>query len=35
MGTRTIKVDMEMIRKAGSSDDGYADDLALVLNASA
>jgi hypothetical protein len=34
-GTRRIRVDMEMIRKAGSANDGYADDLALVLNAAA
>jgi hypothetical protein len=32
--TRRIRVDMEMIRKAGTANDGYADDLSLVLNAS-
>ncbi|HXM56726.1 MAG TPA: hypothetical protein VOB72_15115, partial [Candidatus Dormibacteraeota bacterium] len=31
-GTRRIKVDVEMIRKAGSANDGYVDDLSLVLN---
>jgi hypothetical protein len=31
-GTRRIKVDVEMIRKAGNANDGYADDLSLVLN---
>jgi hypothetical protein len=30
-GTRRIRVDVEMIRKAGNANDGYADDLALVL----
>lgn len=33
-GTRRIEVDMEMTRKAGTSNDGYADDLSLVLNVS-
>ena len=33
-GTRRIDVDMEMTRKAGTSNDGYADDLSLVLDAS-
>ena len=31
-GTRRIKVDMEMIRKAGTANDGYADDVSLILN---
>jgi hypothetical protein len=31
-GTRRIKVDVEMIRKAGDANDGYVDDLSLVLN---
>ncbi|TMC12769.1 MAG: hypothetical protein E6J41_02260 [Chloroflexi bacterium] len=31
-GTRRIKVDMEMIRKAGTANDGYADDVSLVLD---
>ena len=30
-GTRRIKVDMEMIRKAGTANDGYADDVSLTL----
>jgi hypothetical protein len=29
--TRRIEVDMDMIRKAGNANDGYADDLSLVL----
>lgn len=34
-GTRRVKIDMEMIRKAGTANDGYADDLSLVLNTAA
>lgn len=32
-GTRSIRVDMEVTRRAGTANDGYADDLALVMNA--
>jgi len=34
-GTRRIKVEMQMLRKAGSANDGYADDVSLVLSAAA
>jgi len=31
-GTRRIKVDMQMIRQAGTANDGYADDVSLILD---
>lgn len=31
-GTRSVAVDLTMIRQAGVNNDGYADDLALVLS---
>jgi uncharacterized RDD family membrane protein YckC len=34
-GTRRVRVDVEMVREAGTYNDGYADDLSLLLHLSA